>query len=305
MKSISIIIPTYNPKKYLPKLFQALDTQTIPFELIIIDSSSTDGSATLLKQKADKFISIDKNNFDHGGTRTQALKEASNDIVIFLTQDALPIDQDTLKNLVLCLEENKKIAAAYSRQLPHERTSFFGKHLRYFNYPKNSYIRSFEDKNIYGLKTAFLSNSAAAYKKEALLEIGGFYEHLIVGEDNYAGAKLLLNGYKIAYCAKSKVYHSHSYTLWQEFQRYFDIGVFHIEEAWLIEIFGKAEGEGMRYIKSEFNYLLEQKEYLYIPQFLIRNGLKFLGYKLGKNYKKLPKKLAYFFSMHKAWWKYK
>ena len=118
----------------------------------------------------------------------------------------------------------------------------------------------------------------------------------------YAGAKILIKGNRIAYNADAKVYHSHSYTLVEEFQRYFDIGVFHKKESWLLNTFGKAEGEGSRYVKSELHYLFLQHAYLKIPEFLIRNFLKYLGYKLGQNYQFLPFNVITKCSMHNTWW---
>jgi rhamnosyltransferase len=79
---------------------------------------------------------------------------------------------------------------------------------------------------------------------------------VIFGEDTVTAGKLLQAGYKVAYVADAPVYHSHSYTAIQEFRRYFDIGVLHIREAWLQEIFGKAGGEGIRFVLSELRYLL-------------------------------------------------
>jgi rhamnosyltransferase len=131
----------------------------------------------------------------------------------------------------------------------------------------------------------------------------GFFNHgLIVGEDVHIGAKLLLEGHSIAYVSEAQVTHSHSYSPIQEFQRYFDIGVFHTKESWILDTFGKVEGEGLKYIKSEFSYLLKQYAYFRIPEFFIRNGLKYLGYKLGNKYRSLPKKLIKQISMHNTWW---
>ncbi|CAA6819800.1 MAG: O antigen biosynthesis rhamnosyltransferase rfbN [uncultured Sulfurovum sp.] len=123
-----------------------------------------------------------------------------------------------------------------------------------------------------------------------------------MGEDVHAGAKILLEGYSLAYVANAQVYHSHSYTVMQECKRYFDIGVFHKNESWLLETFGKAEGEGIKYIKSEFLYLLKHQAYHQIPSFFLRNGCKYLGYKLGKQYQKLSLKSIKKLSMHKSWW---
>jgi len=301
---VSVIIPTYNAEPYLTKLLENLKQQTLSFELIIIDSSSTDNTLTIAKQYTDHIISILKNEFDHGGSRTLAAKVATGNILIFITQDALPTSTISFENL-LQVFSNPMVAAAYGRQLAYEETNFFGKHLRLFNYPKTSSVRSIKEKNLYGMKTAFLSDSFSAYRKSAMKEVDYFDDGLIVGEDNHITAKLLVKGYKVAYVADAEVYHSHSYNLLQEFQRYFDIGVFHTTEYWILETFGKAEGEGNKYIKSQLAYLMRHKAYIKFPEFILRNGLKYLGYKLGRNYRKLSPSLRKKCSMHTSWWEKK
>jgi len=106
----------------------------------------------------------------------------------------------------------------------------------------------------------------------------------------------------LAYAAEAVVYHSHSYTPIQEFKRYFDIGVFYNREKWILEQFGRAEGEGGRYIKSELRYLQENRAYLKLPEFFIRNAMKYLGYKMGQHSHYLPQKLITHLSMHPGWW---
>jgi len=178
----------------------------------------------------------------------------------------------------------------------------FGKHLRLFNYPSVAHVREKKDGKTYGIKTVQLSNSFAAYRKDILIQTGNFKDGLILGEDVYTGAKILDAGYVLAYVADAKVYHSHSYTPLQEFKRYFDIGVFHKYESWILDKYGKAEGEGVKYIKSELKYLIDHHAYHLIPSFFIRNGMKYLGYKLGHNYTKLPYWLIKKLSMHYRWW---
>jgi rhamnosyltransferase len=298
---VSVIIPTYNAEAYLTTLLASLQKQTIPFELIIIDSSSTDKTLEVAKEYTNHIVRIPKNEFDHGGTRTKAAKLASGELLIFLTQDALPYDNHTLEKITQSFH-NPQVAAAYGRQIPYEHTNLFGKHLRAFNYPSTSHIRTLENKTEYGIKTAFLSDSFAAYRKSTMQEVDWFKNGLILGEDSHITTKLLLADYAIAYVADAKVYHSHSYSLIEEFRRYFDIGVFHTNEHWIFETFGKAEGEGGKYVKSELTYLFKHKAYLHIPEFFIRNGLKYLGYKLGRNYKVFPKSIVPKLSMHPLWW---
>jgi len=303
MARLCLIIPTYNPAPYLDRLIQSVEEQTLrPDEIVIVDSSSSDGSAERLRKWADRFISIDPATFDHGGTRRLAAAAASGDILLFLTQDALPATQDAFERLVAFLESDPKMGAAYGRQIPYDETNLFGKHLRLFNYPETSCVKSLEDADRYGIKTPFLSDSFAAYKKEALAGVGSFGKKLIACEDLEVGARLLKAGYTIGYCAEAAVYHSHSYSVKEEFMRYFDIGVFHAEHPHIRKEFAAAEGEGGRYVRSELAYLLRHKAFWLLPHFFVRNLAKYAGYKLGLSYKKLPRSLARRLSMHKSWW---
>lgn len=298
----NIIIPTLNAEKQLPGLLKALKSQTVLSEIIIVDSSSSDDTAKIAESHGVKIMTVKKEDFDHGGTRNLGGGIAKGDILIYLTQDALPLNEYSIENLVKPFED-EKVGAAFGRQLPYPKATLFGKHLRSFNYPGTSYVRSLMDKKKYGIKTTFMSNSFAAYRKQALEEVGSFKENLIYGEDTYAGAKLLMAGYKIAYVSDAVVYHSHNYTVFQEFKRYFDLGVFHKKEKWILDEFGRAEGEGKRYVKSEMLFLFKNRKYHLLPELFIRNGLKFAGYNLGKNYEKIPKGIIKKISMHRYWWK--
>ena len=301
MHNISVIIPTYNAQKYLPNLLENLSKQSLDFELIIIDSSSSDDTLKIAKSYTDRVFTIPKSEFDHGETRTKASKLANGDILIFLTQDALPVGSVELEKLIEPIINNRA-DAVYGRQLANANATIFARHLREYNYTDISYVREFKDAKKYGIKTAFFSDSFSAYKKETIESVGYFKEGTIVGEDMHLVARVLLNGGKVAYCANAVVYHSHNYTIREDFARYFDTGVFHTTESWLVDKFGKVEGEGKRYIKSEAKYIIEKRAYFKFIEFVVRNGAKFVGYKLGKNYKKLPKKLAKKLSMHKSWW---
>jgi glycosyltransferase involved in cell wall biosynthesis len=207
--------------------------------------------------------------------------------LVYLTQDALPYNEYAIENIIKPFTDDREIGATFGRQLPYPQASVFAEHLRLFNYPDTSYTRVLDDKKKYGIKTAFLSNSFAAYRKSALKEIGYFKSGLPFGEDACAGTKILLKGYKIAYVAEAMVLHSHNYTAWQDFRRYFDMGVFHRAENWLLKEFGKAEGEGIRYAKSEFRFLLRKRKFYLFPEFILRTLMKYLGYKLGTGYERV------------------
>lgn len=283
LKMITIIIPTYNASSSLPTLLAKLDSQTIKdYELIVIDSSSNDNTTDIAQSHRAKIITISLSEFDHGKTRSLAAKQAKGDILVFLTQDAVPYNEYSIENIIKPFENDENIGAAFGRQLPHPGASVFAEHLRMFNYPDTSYIRVLDDKKSYGIKTTFLSNSFAAYRTPVLKEIGYFKNPMTFGEDTCAGAKILLKGYKIAYVAEAMVLHSHNYTIRQDFKRYFNIGLLHRNESWLLREFGKAEGEGLRYIKSEFKFLLNKKRVYLLPESILRITVKYMAYKLGQ-----------------------
>ena len=303
-KLATVIIPTFNAMPYLDSLVSSIEKMEshASFNWYFVDSSSTDGTVEYLRSHGfNNVFKIDGQKFDHGGTRTQIAKMSKDEIIVFMTQDALPKEVSSIVSL-FSVFNNPLIGAAYGRQISYEQENLFGKHLRKFNYPVNSKVVSIQDKGSMGIKTAFLSNSFSAYRKSAMDKINWFKDGLILGEDLYAGAKLLQIGYKLAYVSDAQVYHSHSYTILEEFKRYFDIGVFHTMEAWILDEFGKPEGEGIRYIRSEFSYLITHNAYHLIPSFAIRNCMKLLGYKLGKSYRLLPRSLVVKLSMHWRWW---
>jgi rhamnosyltransferase len=299
----SIIIPTYNAEEQICRLFQKLQSQTVSSEIIVVDSSSSDRTAEIAESSGAKVLVVRKEDFDHGGTRNHAARSAAGDILILLTQDVLPVDEYSIERLVRPFAQNGGIGACYGRQFPYPEASSFAAFPRFFNYPGESCIIGLEDRRKYGMKTFFLSNSFAAYRREALKDIGWFREGLIMGEDACAAAGMLKAGYRIAYASDAQVYHSHEYTTAEELKRYFDIGVFHKSEPWLLKEFGKAESEGKKFMQAGLAFLAGKREYHLMPEFLFRNIFKYIAYKLGKNYDKLPDRIVDKMSMHRNFWK--
>lgn len=269
--------------------------------LLVIDSSSDDTTANQAKHAGAEVVEIPRDAFDHGGTRDWAVRHLTDtEVVVFLTQDALVEDANSLNQLVgLFCAPN--VGAAFGRQLPHVDATAIAAHARLFNYPAASRRVSLTDTPRLGIKAAFLSNSFAAYRRDALLNVGSFPHGTILSEDMIAGARLLNAGWELAYCAEARVYHSHNYSLLEEFKRYFDIGVLHQREAWLLEQFGKPEGEGWRFVRSELGYLTHHAP-LRLPEAMLRTLLKYAGYRLGKCEKHLPGAVKQRLSMHRRFW---
>jgi rhamnosyltransferase len=286
--SAILVCPTLNPGHDFAKWVEALKIQDLNLDkVLIIDSGSNDQTVHLALHEGLDVLEINKTEFNHGATRQRAVEENNSyDVVIFLTQDAILTDAGAIRKIVDRFR-NEKVAAVCGRQLPRPRAGKIESHARLFNYPEASFFRTFSDKNKYGVKAAFLSNSFSAYRVSALNEIGGFPCNVIFGEDMYVAARLLKAGYEIAYAADACVWHSHDYTISQEFKRYFDLGVFHAREPWIIKEFGKAEGEGFRFVSSELRYLLKHA-FWRIPEAIFRTALKYTAYRLGLMEARMP-----------------
>lgn len=283
MGKTKVIIPTYNAGDKFKNVLSMLLKQNglKKDDIIIIDSSSSDNTQAIVKDSGVELVVISKAEFGHGKTRKYAAELAGDvDIVIFMTQDALPYDENTITNIVQYFDNDEKISAVYGRQVPYEHTDIFGKHARLFNYPEQSSIKTMADKAKYGIKTTFFSDTFGAYKKSVLEELGSFPD-VQFSEDACMAGKMLMAGYKIGYCAEAKVYHSHTFSIMEEYRRYKEIGRFYRQESWLLDTFGKAEGEGLRFVKSQIVYLLKHGKLYLLPELVVRDGMKYLGYRMG------------------------
>lgn len=298
---IACIIPTYNGKQDLSRLLDSLQTQTVAFQLFIVDSSSKDGTLELAKARCQHVTVIPSAEFNHGGTRQRMVNENPGyDAYVFLTQDAYLAQPNALANILEPLK-NPKVGAVCGRQLPHLDATAVAQHARQFNYPEGVQVKSLADVPTLGIKTVFISNSFAAYKAEALQQSGGFPRHVIFAEDMYVVARMLLGGWQVAYAGNAQCYHSHNYTMLEEFERYFDMGVFHAREPWIRQQFGGAGGEGLRYIRSELRFLGVAKCYAWHAA-LLRNLVKLAGYKLGQQEARLPVGFKRLCGMYKRYW---
>lgn len=299
---VSIIIPTLNASKVLPNLLSILNHQTIKRkELIIIDSSSTDDTIDIANSFGAKIITIRREEFDHGKTRNLGAVKARGDIIIYLTQDAIPVDRHYIENLIKPLK-SPEIAASYGRQIPRADATPPEQFARIFNYPDNPIVKTKEDIPRLGIKTFFFTNACSAIRKKEFEEAGRFPEDVIMDEDIIFAAKLILKGYKIAYVPDAKVIHSHSYSLIQQFKRYFDIGVAFNHQQWFLKL-ASAEKEGLKYLIHEIKFLREKDKWFWIPYALIAAGIKYIGYNLGLIEDKLPENFKKCISMHTYFWK--
>ena len=299
-----LIVPVLNGGDRWREAARAITTAVPdPASVVVIDSGSIDGSDRIALHNGFELHRIEPHTFNHGGTRQWAVEQccAGREFAAFLTQDAVLEGPESLAALIGAFSD-PRVGAAYGRQLPHAGAGPFEAHVILFNYGARSETRSVSDVPRLGIKTAYLSNSFAAYRLSVLAACGGFPSDLILGEDTCVAVKMLLAGWAIRYCAEARVRHSHAYTMAQDARRYFDFGVLHAQLPELIRNFGAAEGEGMRFVTSELRYVARRAPLL-LPLVPVRNAAKYAGYRLGRIFEHLPRRFCRRLSMTRGYWR--
>lgn len=313
MKEVTVIIPTYKPNEEFLELLNMLKKQTvIPASILVLNTEETYWDAWLKRQNLKqeellerypnlRVLHIAKEAFDHAATRNLGIRQAKTEYVLLMTMDAIAADSHLIEALLAPFEESDQVAVSYARQLPKEDCFEIERYTRRFNYPKESCLKTKEDLERLGIKTFFCSDVCALYKKSVYESLGGFVEKAIFNEDMIYAAKAILAGYGIYYAADAKVFHSHNYTGKQQFHRNFDLGVSQAEYPELFEAY-PSESEGMKMVKQTTLYLLKKGKPFQIFRLVYQSGCKYLGYRMGKRYQKLGKKIILRCTSNPSYW---
>ena len=308
MSTIDIIIPTYKPDTSFLRLIDDLEKQALsPSHIIIMNTEKKYWDELLFKTKENPLKKYDniilehvsKAEFDHGETRNKGVSLSKADFFLMMTQDAFPRDKMLLAFLSKALTED--VAAAFARQYPKTDCNLAERYSRKFNYPNEPMKKTQADIKNLGIKTYFCSNVCAMYRRDIFDKLGGFTHRTIFNEDMVYAGTACQNGYAICYVPEAGVIHSHNYTCMQQFHRNFDIGVSQTDHP---EIFGsvKSETEGKKMVSQTIDHFRHIGKGYLIPHYIIMCGFRFIGYKLGRNYKKLPRSLRVACSLNKEYW---
>lgn len=305
--TVDVLIPVYKPDRRFARLLAMLGKQTVkPDRIIVMNTEQSYWREEYRKVPGLEVHHLSREEFNHGATRNQAASCSDADVMIFMTDDAVPRDSHLVERLLEALAgtgpKGETIAVAYARQLPDKDCRTIERYTRMFNYPAEGTVKTGTDLARLGIKTYFASNVCCAYRKDIFVRQGGFTGHTIFNEDMIYAAGAIRAGYGVAYEPRAMVVHSHNLSLVQQFRRNFDLAVSQADHP---EVFAgvPSEGEGIRLVKRTAGYLAASGRFWLLPALAAGSAAKYLGYKAGRNYRKLPRRLVLACSMSPFYWK--
>lgn len=317
---VDVIIPVTKKGKKLLKVLDALASQTVIPEKVIllnVETGEKERSSEYLMNSIYRFfgkhklfghrmplpleiISIKEKNFDKGATRNLGAQYSESPFLLFMKEDAIPADARVIEELLWSMEGGAGMA--FAKHVTPQNAGVLRTYTTLYDYPSKSYVRTREDVKKYGIRTYHCSNACAMYRRDVFTQLGGFANKIAANEDVLFAAHMLEDGGTLAYCADAKVYYMENQDWMAQLRRKFDRGVVHAEHA---DIFGSggAERDGYQYGTQVISYLLNQKYYMELLDFVGENLFKAVGYCLGKNYRWLKKEWILNLTANKNYWR--
>jgi len=226
----SVVIPAKNEVRNIRRCLDAVYAQRYPegFEVVVIDSGSTDGTLEVLAGYPVQVIRIPPDEFNHGGTRNLGARRSRGEFIVFLTADAFPSDECWLANLVGPFDVEPDVAGCFGRHVAHADAgpvdawkmdlhfASFGPDVRVFRLDRE---HEDEHRRLEWMYDFFSDNNSA-------LRRSVWEQHPLpivdMAEDQHWAKMIMRLGYAKAYVPNAVVAHSHSYRPAQWVRNWYD-----------------------------------------------------------------------------------
>ena len=296
---LSLIIPVKNGGGDLDRCLRAIAAQHVDeaVEVVVVDSGSRDDSVEIARSFGAAVYEIPPASFTHGGSRNLGASRSSGEVLVFISQDAVPSSDDWLATLVAPLRNDSTLAGVYGRQLPHEGARPPEVYFLNFLYGPVGRRQEVKDLEQLSMDITLFSNVNSAVRR-SVWEALPFAEDIVMSEDQEWSRRALAAGFALSYEPRAAVLHSHNYTLGAAFRRFFDSGV-SAEHAYLPA--GTASGRVLRrralaYARGEIVWLVRTGQTRWLPHAVAYEATKMAGLILGINHHHLPNWLSRRFS---------
>ena len=277
----SVIILTKNAGGNFEPLLGRIFSQKFDgdYEVLVIDSGSTDDTLKIAQESPVKIVRIQPEEFHHGRTRNLGAQLSHGNILIYITQDALPLNDNWLQKLADNFAD-RKVAMVVGRQIAWQTTR---PPERFF------YIHNFTEQRImvtlgahdYYNDNIFISNVNSAISREIWQQFK-FSEKVIMAEDKELAKRLLNAGWSIVYEPEAAVYHSHDLSLREAFQKSSCFGIALVQGAGGLPRSRNWVMRRLRYLIAEIRYIAHNTAWWkWLPYSMVYEVSKLLGVAVG------------------------
>jgi rhamnosyltransferase len=226
--SISIVVPTFNGAATLPALLERLSMQRVdrPFEVVAIDSGSTDGSLELLRDAGIRLMSIPAGTFNHGLTRNLGIEACAGELIVLLVQDAVPASDTWLAALTRPFADDPCLAGTFARQIARADAGpltreYLARWTASSDRPRTAALAGRAELDGMPpnarLDRCTFDNVCSCIRRSVWLQHP--FRETPIGEDIEWAREVLLSGYRLAYVPEAAVVHSHERSASYEFAR--------------------------------------------------------------------------------------
>jgi rhamnosyltransferase len=289
MVETSVLVLAKNEEQNISSCLDAIFSQQTEscFEVIFIDSGSTDRTVELAKRHPIQFHQIPAEQFHHAGTRNFAASLARGRYLVYLAADAFPASSTWLQSLIDNFKDDS-VKAVYGRHLPKPGSQMERQHALDTIYGPERIVKDVPSRDQLGYRYYHFSTVNAAFRRE-VWEATKFPEDLKVFEDIAIAKKILDRGWTIVYEPKAAVFHSHDYHAAALLRRYFDIGVVYGRlDIWNKSSQSSIRNDGIRKVFTKIRSLRPGKIGS-VVQALWNDAAKASGLVLGRNERFLPR----------------
>lgn len=278
----SVLIPTRHPGPQIRQVLEAIFAQQVgfEFEVIIVDSTSREADAQVMRSFPVRFQQISPSEFGHGRTRNLLANLAQGERLLYLSQDAEPAGSHWMATLVTPLEDDH-VAGSYAQQIPRADADPL---IRFFlarTYASRPARRRVAHAAAVRLDEIFFSNVSSAIRRDVWQKIP-FRDRLIMSEDQYWAHDVLRAGYDVVYEPTAQVYHSHNYSLRTLYRRNRDSGA--SLRGLIADSPGGIARRGLAYVIGQAAYLMSSGRPHWLPYMLVYEATKALGFSIGMRF---------------------
>ncbi len=211
MSFVSLVIRCYNEEQHIGRLLSGvIQQQNVDYEIIVVDSGSTDATVNIAQRYPIKLISINPADFSFGRSLNLGCEQANGDYLVFASAHVYPVYRDWLQQLINPLKSNPMIALTYGKQRGNEQTQFSEHQI---------FAQWFPNQPQPPQTTPFCNNANAAIRRD-LWQQYPYDEDLTGLEDLDWAKRVMRSGYQIAYVPEAEIIHVHQETPRRVYNRY-------------------------------------------------------------------------------------